>query len=40
MDLRESLLKYYPFLNNLDNEILEVLFSRIIVNNYSWRPVL
>lgn len=34
MEYKESLLKYYPFLNDFDSEVLEIFFSRIIVNNY------
>ena len=34
MGLRNEILKYYPFLNDLDNEVLDVLFNRIIVNSY------
>ncbi len=34
MDLRDELLKYYPFLKDLDNEVLEIILKRVLVNNY------
>lgn len=34
MDLRDEMLKNYPFLNDLDNEVLEIFFNRLIVNSY------
>ncbi|WP_066890743.1 Crp/Fnr family transcriptional regulator [Clostridium nigeriense] len=34
MDLKYELLKNYPFLKDLEKEVLELFLSRIIVNNY------
>lgn len=34
MDLRYELLKSYPFLRDVENEVLDLIFKRIIVNNY------
>lgn len=34
MDLKNEMLKYYPFLNDLDNEIKDLFFKRIIVSSY------
>jgi CRP/FNR family transcriptional regulator, anaerobic regulatory protein len=34
MDLRYELLKLYPFLRDVENEVLDLFFKRIIVNNY------
>ena len=34
MDFKYELLKNYPFLKDLDKEILELFLSRIIINNY------
>ena len=34
MDLRYELLKFYPFLRDVEDEILDLFFSRIIFNNY------
>lgn len=34
MDLRDELLKNYPFLKDLDNEVLEIILKRVLVNNY------
>ena len=34
MDLRYELLKFYPFLRDVEDEILDLFFKRIIFNNY------
>ncbi|MGG7142822.1 Crp/Fnr family transcriptional regulator [Clostridium nigeriense] len=34
MDFRYELLKAYPFLREVENEVLDLFFKRIIVNNY------
>ncbi|MGG7057975.1 Crp/Fnr family transcriptional regulator [Clostridium nigeriense] len=34
MDFRYELLKSYPFLRDIENEVLDLFFKRIIVNNY------
>lgn len=34
MDFRYELLKSYPFLRDVENEVLDLFFKRIIVNNY------
>lgn len=34
MDFRYELLKSYPFLRDVQNEVLDLFFKRIIVNNY------
>ena len=34
MDLRDELLKNYPFLNDLEEEVLEIILKRVLVNNY------
>lgn len=34
MDLRDELLKNYPFLKDLDDEVLETILKRVLVNNY------
>ena len=34
MDIKSDVLNSYPFLKDLDKEILDKLFSRLIVNNY------
>lgn len=34
MDLKYELLKSYPFLRDVENEVLNLLFKRIIINNY------
>lgn len=34
MDLKYELLKSYPFLRDVENEVLDLLFKRIIINNY------
>lgn len=34
MDLRDELLKNYPFLKDLDDEVLEIILKRVLVNNY------
>ncbi len=34
MDLKEELIKYYPFLMDLDSEILDIILKRVLVSNY------
>lgn len=34
MDIKSEVLKSYPFLKDLDNDILDKLFNRLVVNNY------
>ena len=34
MDIKEALLRYYPFLNDLNNGELDILLNRILVDNY------
>ncbi|MDV4150031.1 Crp/Fnr family transcriptional regulator [Clostridium sp. AL.422] len=34
MDIRDKLIKYYPFLSNLDDQVLDILISRMRVNSY------
>ena len=34
MDLRDELLKNYPFLKELENDVLEIILKRVLVSNY------